>query len=169
MKKIIFTGPESSGKTTLCEHLAKHYQLPHVVEFARTYLETVPKYQYEDLGIIAQNQHAQEVAYCLNHTDQPFLLCDTDLITIKVWSEFKYRRCDPYILNIIEGYRYDNRFYFLCAPDIPWQADPQREHPHLRQQLFDIYEHTLKVLGLDYEVVGGSLETRMGLVGRVLT
>ena len=39
LHKIIITGPESSGKTTLCNALSKHFNLPFSKEYAREYLE----------------------------------------------------------------------------------------------------------------------------------
>ena len=37
--RIAFIGPECTGKTTLCENLAKYYQTQWVPEFMRTYLQ----------------------------------------------------------------------------------------------------------------------------------
>ena len=39
MLKIIVTGPESSGKTTLCKELSKNFKIPFTKEFAREYLQ----------------------------------------------------------------------------------------------------------------------------------
>jgi nicotinamide riboside kinase len=37
IKKIVVIGPESTGKSTLCEKLASHYNTLWVPEFAREY------------------------------------------------------------------------------------------------------------------------------------
>ena len=148
MLKIIVTGPESSGKTTLCKALSEHYNLPFTKEFAREYLTDLGKnYLQEDLLKIAVGQLKSE---------QNTQLLDTDLITIKIWSEYKYGNCDKWILEQIEKQTLENRFYLLCKPDIPWEADPQRENPINRDELFEIYKTELKRFGHQYVVVKGN-------------
>lgn len=63
MKKIVILGPESTGKSTLCEQLAAHFKSRWVPEYARTYLEgTGNVYAYEDLWEIAKGQMEAEEA-----------------------------------------------------------------------------------------------------------
>ena len=64
--KIVIIGPESTGKSTLCEELAQHYDAPWCPEFAREYLLTYgTDYQYEDLLTIAKGQLAMEDEYTI--------------------------------------------------------------------------------------------------------
>ena len=145
MNKIIITGPESSGKTTLCENLAKHFKLSFSKEFARFYLEKNGyNYNQTDLLEIAKGQLLSEK----NHQ-----ILDTDLITIKIWSEYKYGSCDSWILEKINEQKLEQRFYLLCKPDIPWQSDPLRENPDNREELFEIYKMELEQLGLSYSII----------------
>ena len=147
MHKIIVTGPESSGKTTLCKALSKHFNLPFSKEYAREYLYTLNRdYNQEDLLKIAKGQLKSE---------QNTQLLDTDLITIKMWSEYKYGSCDKWILSQIKKQKSENRFYLLCKPDIPWESDPLRENPNDREELFEIYKKEIASLGHDYFVVEG--------------
>ena len=147
MLKIIVIGPESSGKTTLYKALSKHFNLPFSKEFAREYLEKKNKdYNQDDLLKIAKGQ--------LN-SEQNTQLLDTDLITIKIWSEYKYGSCDKWILNQIEKQKSEKRFYLLCKPDIPWEKDPQRENPNNREELFKIYKKQITSLGHDYFIIEG--------------
>jgi nicotinamide riboside kinase len=147
MLKIITTGPESSGKTTLCEQLSNHFEIPLTKEFARSYIDNLDRnYIIGDLLSIAKEQLKSE----LNSQ-----LLDTDLITIKIWSEYKYGRCDKWILDQIEKQKTEKRFYLLCKPDIPWQPDKQRENPSDREALFKIYKQVLDNLGHDYFIVEG--------------
>ena len=39
IKKIVIIGPESTGKSSLCAALAKHYETIWAKEYAREYLE----------------------------------------------------------------------------------------------------------------------------------
>jgi nicotinamide riboside kinase len=147
MLKIIVTGPESSGKTTLCKSLSKHFKIPFIEEYARKYLDELGRdYKQDDLLKIAGGQLKSE---------QNTQLLDTDLITIKLWSNYKYGSCDKWILDQIEKQKTEKRFYLLCKPDIPWKADPQRENPKDREKLFKIYKKELGNLGHNYFVVEG--------------
>jgi nicotinamide riboside kinase len=147
MLKIIVTGPESSGKTTLCKALSKHFKLPFSRENAREYLDLLNRdYNQDDLLKIAKKQ--------LKSGENTQLL-DTDLITIKIWSKYKYGNCDKWILEEIEKQKTENRFYLLCSPDIPWQEDFQRENPNDRDELFAIYKKELERLGHNYFIVEG--------------
>jgi len=89
--KIVIIGPESTGKSTLCEELAQHYDAPWCPEFAREYLLTYgTDYQYEDLLTIAKGQLAMEDEYTIvaeqqwkslqnPSTPKPLLFIDTDM------------------------------------------------------------------------------------------
>ena len=145
MLKIIVTGPESSGKTTLCKTLAKHFNTSFNPEFAREFLDELDRnYTQSHLLEIAKEQLFSE------HNVQ---ILDTDLITIKIWSNYKYGNCDKWILKQIEKQKAEKRFYLLCKDDIPWEEDPQRENPNDRVELFEIYKQELDNLGHDYFIV----------------
>lgn len=123
MLKTIVTGPESSGKTTLCKALSEHFKIPFAEESAREYLHALNRdYNQKDLLEIAKGQLKAE---------NGIQLLDTDLITLKIWSEYKYGSCDNWILTQIQKQKSEKRFYLLCKPDIPWQKDPQRENSKL--------------------------------------
>ena len=134
VKHIVITGPESSGKTTLTKALAKALNIGYTEEYSREYLDSNSTYKQGDLLKIAKGQLQKEKA---NHN--PIAIHDTDLITIKIWSEYKYNQCNPWIIEQIEEQKNKNRLYLLCKPDIPWEADPLRENPTNRAELFEIF------------------------------
>lgn len=153
MLKIIVTGPESSGKTTLCKALSKHYNLPFTKEFAREYLTDLGKnYLQEDLLKIATGQLENEQIIINN---QQISLHDTDLITLKIWSDYKYGNCNNWILEQIEKQKVENRFYLLCKPDLKWDYDPLRENPTNRNELLEIYKQELENLGHKFLIIKG--------------
>jgi len=153
MLKIIVTGPESSGKTTLCKALSKHYNLPFTKEFAREYLTDLGKnYLQEDLLEIAKGQLENEQLITNN---QQISLHDTDLITLKIWSDYKYGNCNNWILEQIEKQKVENRFYILCKPDLKWDYDPLRENPTNRNELLEIYKQELENLGHKFLIIKG--------------
>jgi len=153
MLKIIVTGPESSGKTTLCKALSEHYNLPFTKEFAREYLTDLGKnYLQEDLLEIAKGQLENEQLITNN---QQISLHDTDLITLKIWSDYKYDNCNNWILEQIEKQKVENRFYLLCKPDLKWDYDPLRENPTNRNELLEIYKQELENLGHKFLIIKG--------------
>jgi len=158
MIKIVLTGPESSGKTTLARQLAEHFHTNHVREYAREYIRSLDrKYREADLIEIAKLQLESE-GLIAPHSGK-LLFCDTDLLTIKIWSDYKFKKTDPWILQQIDRRYYD--LYLLCAPDIPWEADPQRENPNDREELFEIYKNELHAYNKNYVEIKGSFEERL--------
>ena len=169
MLKVIVTGPESSGKTTLCNSLAENFNIPFTAEFSRRFLNKLDgDYTQDDLLVIAKGQLQNEQLITNN---QQLYLHDTDLITIKIWSEYKYGNCDNWILEQIEKNKKEKRFYLLCKPDIPWEIDPLRENPNNRGELFEIYKKELENLRHDYYVVEGKrrLETAIEKIYQLRT
>ncbi|MEN8248741.1 MAG: ATP-binding protein [Bacteroidota bacterium] len=139
--KIVVTGPESTGKTTLSKALAEHLNTSLVPEFAREYLnKTDGKYEKEDLLEIAKGQIKIENEAA---SDTPeLLICDTSLEVIRVWSEWKYKACDSFILEQAKLRVPD--LFLLLKPDIPWKEDPLRENPTDREALYQYYLKTLE-------------------------
>ena len=108
MLKVIVTGPESSGKTTLCNSLAEHFNIPFTAEFAREFLNKLDAdYTQDDLLAIAKGQLQAEQ---LTTNNSQLSLHDTDLITIKIWSEYKYGNYDNWILEQIEKQKKESDF-----------------------------------------------------------
>lgn len=158
MHKIAIVGPESSGKSTLSEALARRPQAHLVEEVARRYLGDLGRpYIESDLLAIAKAQVVQEER--IGAGLGGILVCDTDLITIRIWSEEKFGRCDPWIIEQSEQRRYDH--WLLCRPDIPWELDPLRENPLDRDRLFTVYETMLQRYHKPYTVVAGVREERI--------
>lgn len=150
--KIAIVGPESSGKSTLAAALADHFDTKYVAECARSYIEQLDRpYTEEDLLYIASGQLAAEKA-ALPYANQ-FLFCDTNLLVIKIWSQVKYGRVAPGILEKMALTSYP--LHLLLAPDIPWESDPQREHPHFRNELFDMYKLELEQAQVPFHIISG--------------
>ena len=78
--KIAVIGPESTGKSTLCELLAQHYNSQWCPEFAREFLLTHgTDYTYDDLLYIAKGQLAMEDEYILSTVDSQQLIHNSPL------------------------------------------------------------------------------------------
>lgn len=171
LKKIVIIGPESTGKSTLCEQLAQHYNSSWCPEFAREYLLTHGKeYGYNDLLPIAKGQVALEDEFSFSiqnklsfpgeKTSSQLLFIDTNLYVMKVWSEFVFNDCDSWILNEIVERKYD--LYLLCNTDLPWINDELREYPDksVREKLYNIYEDLMINQSVPWTEISGTHEER---------
>ena len=151
MIKIAVIGPESSGKSTLCEMLNAHYKGFVVKEFAREYLNDKSSYEEEDLLEIAKGQASFEEEGI--NSDKNIILFDTNFLVLKVWSDLKYNRCHSYIEEQLKNRTYD--LTLLLLPNIPWQYDPLRESPSIedRMKIFNEYRNHLELLNHPYKIL----------------
>ena len=158
IKRIALIGPESSGKSTLCELLATHYKTLWIPEYAREYIEKLNRpYTAADILHSAQEQLKMEEERML--TASKFLFADTELIVAKVWCEDVFHFCHPWIAATIEEKKYD--LYLLTKPDLIWEKDAVRENPNRRDYFFNLYLNELEERGFNYEIIGGAGEERL--------
>ncbi len=161
MKRIVVIGPESTGKSTLCQELANHYQTAWCPEFAREYLLHKGKaYNYEDLANIAHGQLQLEDALQAEARNDLYFI-DTDMYVMKVWHEVAFHKCPSWILKKIARSHYD--LYLLCNTDLPWTKDELREYPDLetRQKLFKMYKDSMINSGTRWVEISGTDQHRM--------
>jgi nicotinamide riboside kinase len=181
LKKIVVIGPESTGKSTLCQQLAAHYNTEWVKEYAREYLvKNGTHYSFENLLDIAKGQIAGEELVVASWSlaerasdeqptgfrgrttpnDQP-LFIDTDMYVIKVWCEFVFEKCHHWILNRIVERKYD--LYLLCNIDLPWVKDELREYPDLvsREKLYNHYKDIMINQNVPWVDIAGGYEQRL--------
>ncbi len=184
LKKIVVIGPESTGKSTLCQQLAQHYGTVWCPEYAREYLLTHgKKYDYDDLLIIAKGQIALEDEYARksgspevrkispeyrtsssglsDFRTSRLLFIDTDMYVMKVWCEFVFDKCPRYILDQVVKRKYD--LYLLCNIDLPWIKDELREYPDLesRKKLYQIYKDIMINQATPWVEINGTNEERL--------
>ncbi len=172
LKKIVILGPESTGKSTLCEQLAQHYETMWCPEFAREYLlVNGTNYDFEDLEIIAKGQLALEDEYAtmlenqsetmMENGEHLPLFIDTNMYVAKVWCEFVFEKCHRFILDEIVKRQYD--LYLLCNIDLPWVKDELREYPDLasRKKLYNIYEDIMINQSVPWVNISGSFDERL--------
>jgi NadR type nicotinamide-nucleotide adenylyltransferase len=169
LKKIVIIGPESTGKSTLCEQLARYYQTDWCPEFAREYLlKNGTNYSYDDLLTIAKGQLALEDKFAetaaansrFTTHGSPLLFIDTDMYVLKVWCEFVFGKCHRFILDEIVKRKYD--LYLLCNTDLLWTKDELREYPDLktRNRLYDMYKDIVINQPVPWVEIKGNDESR---------
>lgn len=158
IKKIAITGPESTGKSTITKNLAKFYKEPYVEEYARCYLKNKGlRYCQSDLLQIAKGQIIAEENKIAEA--KKLIFVDTELINIKIWSLHKYGNCDQWILDRIN--KQNNSLYLLCDIDMPWESDPLRENPGLREYFMEWFVKELEGYGFPYKIINGDADERL--------
>lgn len=157
--RVVLTGPESTGKSTLAAELAHHFGTIHVPEYAREYVEHLDReYTYEDVEHIAHTQVKQLKAY--SERAKGILFLDTYLIITKVWFDVVFHRRPNWIDAAIS--KHDIDLYLLCHTDIPWEVDSVRENGgERREELYRIYRKEMEQYGCRFEVVTGLGEERL--------
>jgi NadR type nicotinamide-nucleotide adenylyltransferase len=161
--KVVLFGPESTGKTTLSRQLARYYNSVWVPEYAREYLQN--KWNNErrtcepdDLLPIAEGQ--MKLENVLAQKTDSVLICDTDLLETKVYSEAYYLdSCD----TILEKYAIENTYnlYFLTYIDTPWEPDDLRDKPEHRLEMFEAFQNTLIKYERPFVLLKGDKKERL--------
>ncbi len=158
MKKIVVTGPESTGKSLISEYLGEKLNVPWIPEFAREYISEINRpYTYSDVEHIAHSQILQ-----LSEKEQlnpPFLILDTWLIITKVWFEEVFKKYPSWIDAELGKHKID--LYLVCMPDVPWVPDPLRENGgEKREYLLNRYLEEIKKTGCNFVLISGIGESR---------
>ncbi len=154
MIKIAILGPESTGKTELAGKLAEHFKSPWVTEYAREYIENLKvPYTYEDVCSIALKQIKEDQEIGNLYPSAEYVFFDTELIITKVWFEYRFKTIPSFLSEYMKSVYFD--LYLLCAPDLPWEPDPVREHGEDRDFFFNWYKREIEQTGKPYVIVTG--------------
>lgn len=159
IKKIAIVGPESTGKSTMSQLLAKHYKVSWVPEYARYYCENlVSPYSLQDEVNMFYGQLALEDAILVT-TENDFIICDTTFVTVKIWSDEMLGETPQIVLDALPNRPYN--LYLLMDIDLPWQDDPLRDFPNQREYFMGIWHKELKALNANYKLISGLGDTRV--------
>ena len=115
---FVFTGTESTFKSTIAKKIAIHFNLLYIPEFARTYLEEIsPNTQInpivrKDYNLIEEGQLALLSSQGYFDSNQPKVF-DTDGTVLHIWKTDKFDVIDHELLNIPS-----HIIYFLCYPNV---------------------------------------------------
>ena len=159
IRRIVITGPESTGKTELAQALAEKLGTVWIPEYARSYVENLNRpYDYNDVVQIAKHQITQETTYA-SEVGKGILIFDSWLIITKVWFDLVFGKCPDWVCEHIRSTKID--LFLVCDTDLPWIADAVRENGgDKREQLFQLYCDEIRSFGFNFEIVNGVGETR---------
>lgn len=153
VKRVLITGSESCGKSTLADNLAKHFNTVRAQEFARDYLTSM-NFDMNDMDKIAIGQYElqEEVIKKANKV----YFSDTSAIETYVYA-IKYfgkssETIDKY-LSLQKG-RYD--LVLLLTPEVKWVDDGLRNLNEVRWEMHKKYVEILLKLEIPYHVISGT-------------
>ena len=159
--RVVVTGSESTGKTTLAARLADHFGTVWTGEFAREYLdrklrESGRGLDASDVEPIARGQVAEEDRGA--RSADRLLVLDTDLVSTVVYARHYYGHCPAWIEQAARERLAD--VYLLLAPDVPWTADPQRDRGERREEMHALFRATLDEFGAHVVEIRGDWPDR---------
>ncbi|TGL39883.1 AAA family ATPase [Leptospira perdikensis] len=157
VKRIVLTGSESVGKTSLAETLSKHFQTNWIPEFAREYLETKEGPMDEsDFLPIAKGHLLSEIE--MAKTSNGILFLDTDLLTTKVYLERYYESEIPWLTERALGLKYDDSLFLDI--DVPWMKDKLRDLGEERESMRTRFLQAMKEANRKFHLIRGDYSTR---------
>ena len=163
MIRVVVTGSECTGKTTLAAALAGTYATTWVPEFARRFVrDTGTPPTCDDVDAIARGQIRLEDERSTAAATAPVLVQDTDLLSSIVYSRHYFGDCPAWIEETFRRRVPD--LYLLADIDVPWVADDsQRDRPDRRGEMQALFRDALVARGLTFADVRGTLDKRLAI------
>lgn len=156
--RVVLTGSESAGKSTMATELARHYHAELVPEFVRAFAEQKgAAIEFSDHGPIAHGQIALEDDAMRRGGD--LVVQDTDLLSTVVYCRHYFGRCPPWIEEAAAARRPD--LYLLCAIDVEWVADGVRDRGHMRDEMQRLFAQAVDESGVAWVELRGDVSTRL--------
>lgn len=170
VQRIAVLGAESSGKSTLCEALARRYGTVWVPEYLREFVDTRARVPFESdqypiacAQLARENEAAEQAAARAGR----YLFCDTTPLMTALYSRQYWGRVDPQLARLDS--RHDYAWTLVTAPDSPWEPDGlQRESEQVRQKVHRMLIETLETRAIPYVLLEGSLAQRLCRVDALL-
>ena len=166
MIRVVVTGSECTGKTTLAKALAAHYETTWVPEFARRFVrDKGDAPAYEDVEAIARGQMAIEEEAAAEASG--LLVQDTDLLSTVVYSHHYYGDCPRWVEETLDDRAAD--LYLLAGIDVPWAPDgEQRDRGGRRDEMQGLFRTALRERGLRFVEINGSVDERLAAATKAI-
>ena len=164
VRRVIVTGAESTGTTTLALGLAEILNCPYVPEYGREYTEKRPPvasnpWRSEELVEIArvQNELEEEAA---RRSDNRWLIGDTDAMTTAFWHE-RYFGAYSDAVDAVADAQIRPYAYILTGDDINFEADNIREGGAERHELQEKLRTAICATDIPWIEVHGGVDERL--------
>lgn len=160
--RVVVTGPECTGKTTLSRAIALRLGAPWVPEAARAYAEArggvLSAADVEPIATATRDALRQAAA-----SGPAVLVADTDLVSTVVYARAYYGSCPDWVVDECRAQLGD--LYLLCDTELPWVADGVRDRPtdSDRAAMHDAFARTLRAFGAHVVPVTGIGAARTAL------
>lgn len=160
---ICVIGAESTGKTSLSQSLAAHFDCAWVPEYLREFCDRQERtpMQHEQ-SLILEAQHAAELAAQAkaNHQGAALVFCDAGPLLTAIYSDFIFG--DQSLYSRARALHAGYALTLLLEPDIAWVADGlQREGEHVRAPITQMIARELAAMGAPRAVIAGCGESRI--------
>lgn len=170
VRKVVLLGAESTGKTTLAVALAQARDGVFVPEYGREYWlmhhDARGRLGAEDMVAIAAAHRMAEDRACEQATR--LCVCDTNALTTRWFCRYYGNPVLPRLERFASDCRDRYSLTLVCATDIPFVQDGTRGDPSIRAQAHDEIVSDLKVRGIPYHLVSGSVQERIAQVTTLL-
>lgn len=166
VRRVVLTGGECTGKTTLARGLAARFGTAWAPEAAREVAdarrgvlgpEDVPEIARAHVRLADEAERAAAAA------GRPVVFLDQDLLSTVVYARHYYGSCPLWIERLAATRRGD--LYLLCLPDLPWTADGVRDRPDARAEIHALFEAALASIGARVVPIAGPGAGRETLAG----
>lgn len=167
VRRVVVTGAESTGSTTLARALCAELACPYVPEFGREWTEQRPggvsaPWATADFVEIAARQNAIEEAAARASANR-WLVCDTDALATAIWHERYMGFSAPDVVE--EAARQVRPFArILTGDEIPFEQDGFRDGEHIRHAMQERFRQALagpEGDGVPWIEVRGPVQTRL--------
>ncbi|WP_228520959.1 AAA family ATPase [Flavobacterium sp. HJJ] len=168
--KVVLLGAPSTGKTTLAEKLAVHFDTQWMPEYGREYWENHQvnkRLTLEDLLKIAEIHIEKEDALILE--SNRFLFSDTNAITTYLFSLDYHGKALEALENLAKTAENRHDIIFVCDTDIPYDDTWDRSGDVKRKEFQQTIIEDLNARNLKYYLLKGTVDERIEQVSKVLT
>ncbi len=167
VKRIVVTGAESTGSTTLSEALAAELGCEWVPEYGRAYTAEraggpPAPWRDEEFQVIAERQNALENDAAAR-AESDWLVCDTDALATVIWQERYMGRSTAPVQAAAEA-QVTPYVRILTGDEIPFEDDGQRDGAHIRHAMQARFREALagpEGRGVPWIEVRGSVAERL--------
>jgi len=161
--RVVVTGAESTGSTTLARALGARLGVPWVPEYGRDYTLERPggleaPWYAQDFDHIASVQRVWEER-ALRTTPRPLVICDTDILATALWQE---RYLGGHATRLREQARdHTPALYLLTGDEIAWEDDGSRDGREIRHAMQERFREALADSGVPWVELRGSVDERV--------